>query len=77
MTKTPIGKSKGTLNDQRRPDHTTALLSEAKVNVTVMLQAADFLRELGCCDRLAIALHARSQMTSAVIAKAEAARKVR
>ena len=51
------------------PGHTAKLLREAEDNVTVMLQAADLLRELGH-DNMAIALHDRTETTAAAIADA-------
>lgn len=45
------------------------LLAQSVANVTVMLQAADLLRELGY-DEMAIALHVQGDVTSDAIAEA-------
>ena len=69
MTNTLIDTPKGEFDDQYPPGSTAKLLSEAEDNVTVMLHAAEMFRELGYED-MAVALHIRTEMTSAAVAKA-------
>jgi hypothetical protein len=69
MTNTEIDMSQGQFDDQHPAGHTAKLFREAEDNVTVMLQAADLLRDLGY-DNMAIALHARTETTGAAIANA-------